>query len=97
MNMSGGRKAAAIALSIILGAVLLLRILFLFIFLRLRSHFRARSFYRAMRRGGIDRRTARRFLEIYRRHDIPSLKRIASMVFKGKGISFHRKINHKPY
>ncbi len=97
MNMPGGRKAATIALSIILGAVLLLRILFLFIFLRLRSHFRARRFYRAMRRNGLDRRTAQRFLGIYRRHDIPSLKRIASMVFKGRDISFHREINHKPY
>ena len=97
MNMSGGRKAAAIVLSIILGAVLLLRIIFLFIFLRLRSHFRSRRFYRAMRRNGVDRRTAQRFLGVYRRQNIPSLKKIASMVFRGKGLSFHRKINHKPY
>ena len=88
--MSRGRSAATILFSALLVVVLLFRLLFLFIGLKLKSFFRSRRFYRAMRRGGLDRKAARHFLGIYRRHDIPSFKRLASMAFEGRHFPYGR-------
>jgi len=96
MSMSKGRGAATIVLSILLVALLLFRLLFLFISMRFRSYFRSRKFYRAMRKTGLDSSTARRLLMLYREHNTLSLRKLASMAFKGRRFPFSLG-NHKTY
>gem|GEM_PF-2118296 len=96
MRKSRGGKAARVILSFLLIAVLLLRLLFLFFSLKLRSYYRSRRFYRALRASGLDKVTARRFLGTYRKHNVLSLRRIISMASGGRVFSSGA-ANHKPY
>ena len=84
MSMSKGRSAVAIVFSILLVVVLLFRLLFLFIALRLRSRIRSGRFYRAMRRSGLDRGTAKGLLAHYRKHNTISFRKLVNTAFEGR-------------
>ena len=82
--MSKGRSAATIVFSILLVAVLLFRLLFLFIGLRLKSFFRSRKFYRSVRKGGLDKGTAKGLLAHYRKHNTISFRKLVNTAFEGR-------------
>jgi len=80
--MSRGRKVAVLVISVLRIVAFLLHLLFLFLGFRFRSRLRSRKFYRAMRKSGLDRDTARAFSKKYKKQNIISLRKYLPMLFK---------------